>query len=114
MSKGGFQFSDCQITQSQPRFYVFCQPRSFESPLTPQSHVIKTHCGGIEGCRSGDPPQAENPTMQNTFLSDLIDMITDFFRNGQVCFFQKIRPVLCCPLQGLLSPPVFDLLMVSA
>ncbi len=39
-------------------------------PLNPQTRG--SHCGGMVECRLRDPPQAENPVEQDSFLSNLI------------------------------------------
>ena len=42
----------------------------------------ESHCGGKELCRRCDPPQAENPAEQDSFLRKL-------FRKGSLVFLAK-------------------------
>ncbi|RGX91184.1 hypothetical protein DXA60_14490 [Roseburia sp. OF03-24] len=37
-------------------------------PMNQKALRAGSHCGGVELCRWGDPPQAENPAKQDSFL----------------------------------------------
>ena len=62
----------------QPRLGAgMCQGTFFLSYRKLRFYTIKnaprgSHCGGMVECRLRDPPQAENPVEQDSFLSNLI------------------------------------------
>ena len=55
-------------------FYVI--GNSYGIPLLHKKALrAGSHCGGVVVCRLGDPPQAENPAKQDSFLLRLLRKI---------------------------------------
>ena len=51
-----------------------------ESPITEK---ILSHCGGEVVCRLRDPPQAENPAMQDSFLNYHVEFVIFSTKNQE-------------------------------
>ena len=63
-----------------------------------------SHCSGMEECRLRDPPQAENPTSQDSFLCACLAMCLclPFSKSGKRFFL----PLFCRKIQQKVEKPL--------